>query len=199
MIKAIFFDLGKVLLDFEKNIIIERFREQSGLTDEDIKTAISIYRVADLERGVMPAREFHQQVNTALNLSMTYEEFTEIWSNIFTEIPEMIELFQSIRTKYQTYLASNTDPIHFPYVFIKYPWLKLFTGYALSYELKARKPEKEFFQHALAKFRLQPKECVYIDDIQENVVSARSIGISSVQYISPEQAINNLKELGIKV
>jgi HAD superfamily hydrolase (TIGR01509 family) len=198
LIKAVFFDLGKVLLDFEKNIIIERFIEKSGLTNEDITTAIDIYRVADLERGLTPAREFHQQVVSALQLDMTYDEFVVVWSDIFTEIPEMIELSQNMRAKYQTYIASNTDPIHFPYVFMKYKWISMFTGFALSYELKARKPEKEFFERALAKFKLQPPECVYIDDIEENVASARTVGINAILHESPGQTIKELNKLGIK-
>lgn len=199
MIKAVFFDLGKVLLDFDKNVIVERFREKSGLTDHDIAIAVDIYRVADLERGITPAREFFQHVVTALNLNITYDEFIILWSDIFTEIPEMIELSQKLKTKYQTYIASNTDPIHFPYVIMKYEWMKKFTGFALSYELKARKPEKEFFERALSKFRLQPSECAYMDDIEENVAAARAVGINAILHTSPEQTITELKRLGVTV
>lgn len=198
LIKAVLFDLGKVLLDFDKNIIVERFREKSGLTDHDIAIALDIYRVADLERGITPARGFYQQVVTALNLNISYDEFAVLWSDIFTEIPEMIDFARKIKTKYQIYIASNTDPIHFPFVFIKYKWMKEFTGFALSYELKARKPEKEFFERALAKFNFQATECAYMDDIEENVASARAVGINAILHTSPEQTIQELGKLGIR-
>ena len=199
MIKAVFFDLGKVLLDFDKNVIVERFKEKSGLTDHDIAIAVDIYRVADLERGVTPAREFYMSVVSALQINLTFEEFTVLWSDIFTEIPEMVELAQKAKIKHQTYVASNTDPIHFPFLFLKYKWMSQFTGFALSYELKARKPEKEFFERALAKFRLQPSECAYMDDIEENVAAASALGINAVLYESPEQTIKELKKLGVTV
>ena len=198
MIKAVFFDLGKVLLDFDKNVIVERFREKSGLSDHDIAVAVDLYRVADLESGLTPAREFFQHVVTALNLNITYDEFIILWSDIFTEIPEMIELSQKLKKKYQTYIASNTDPIHFPFLFMNYKWMSQFAGFALSYELKARKPEKEFFERALAKFQLQPSECAYMDDIEENVTAANAVGIHSILHKSPEQTIKELGNLGVK-
>jgi FMN phosphatase YigB (HAD superfamily) len=195
--KAVLFDLGKVLLDFDKDVILDGFRQKTDLPEEEIQHGLELYHELGFETGATSPEDFYRCVNKELRLGMAFDGFREVWCNIFREIPPMVELFHGIRKKYETYILSNTDPLHFPYVLEQFPWLEMFDGRAISYELGVRKPNREFFIMALKKFGKTASECVYIDDIDENVLAARELGIDSVLHSSPEQTISLLTEMGI--
>ena len=156
MKKAVLFDLGKVLLDFDKDVILNGFRRNTDMSEEEIKRGLKLYHELGFETGLSSPQEFYDRLNKELGLNMTFGEFREVWCGIFREIPPMLELFHKIRTKYRTYVLSNTDPLHFPYVLEKFPWLEKFDGRALSYELGFSKPERKFFIKAMEKFGLDP-------------------------------------------
>ncbi len=62
-------------------------------------------------------------------------------------------------------------------------------GQALSCELGVMKPEKAFFERALEKLGLAAEECLFIDDLEKNVVSARSFGMCALRHTEPEATI----------
>ena len=197
MKEAVLFDLGKVLLDFDKDVILDGFREKTDLPEEEIQHGLELYQELGFETGATSPEEFYRRVNEELTLGMSFDGFREVWCNIFREIPPMVELFHGIRKKYETYILSNTDPLHFPYVLERFPWLEMFDGRAISYELGVRKPNREFFIRALSKFRKAASECIYIDDIEENILTARELGIQSILHTSPEETVSALREMGI--
>lgn len=59
---------------------------------------------------------------------------------------------------------------------------RFFQGYAMSFELKARKPEVEAYQAALAMMGRAASDCLLIDDRRENVNAARSIGMAALTF-----------------
>ena len=197
--KAILFDLGKVLLDFDKDVILNRFRQKTDLSDQEINKGLALYHQLGFEIGLISPQEFHERLMAELGLKMPFEEFHEIWCDIFRVITPMVELFHRLREKHRTYILSNTDPLHLPYVLEKFPWLNMFDGRAISYELGVRKPNREFFIKALEKFAENPSGCVYIDDLEENVVAAQDLGIDGILHISSEDTLTKLKGFGIDV
>ncbi len=197
MKKAVLFDLGKVLLDFDKDVILDGFRRKTDLPEKEIQRGLELYHELGFETGATSPQEFYRRVNEELRLGMTFEQFREVWCNIFREIPPMVEVFHRIRRKYETYVLSNTDPLHFPYVLERFRWLEMFDGRAISYELGVRKPNRGFFIKALKKFRKTPSECIYIDDIEENVLAACEVGIHSILHTSPEETVSALREMEI--
>ncbi len=59
------------------------------------------------------------------------------------------------------------------------------------------KPDREYFERALARFELNPVSCLFIDDRAENIEVARSLGIPAVKFASPEQLRQDLVARGL--
>ncbi len=59
---------------------------------------------------------------------------------------------------------------------------KYFDGMIFSAEIKTRKPQKTFFEAAFETFGVSPNECIFIDDLDENVIGARECGICSFVF-----------------
>jgi putative hydrolase of the HAD superfamily len=71
----------------------------------------------------------------------------------------------------------------------------LFDAVVLSAEVGMRKPEERIFRHAAALLGLAPEECVFIDDIEANVLAAEAIGMTGVLHVNPAETARRLAGL----
>jgi putative hydrolase of the HAD superfamily len=133
-----------------------------------------------------------------LGFETSFDNFRTIWSSIFlpeTLIPE--NLLVALRERYRLLLLSNTNAIHFEMVFERYPLLKHFDEYILSYKVGAMKPSPLIYQAALAKAECKPEECFFTDDIPAYVEGAKAQGIDAVQFQSAAQIEAELNARGV--
>jgi putative hydrolase of the HAD superfamily len=105
----------------------------------------------------------------------------------------MVELIRSLRQAgLRTALLSNSwgagdYPRHlFP---------ELFDVVVISAEVGMRKPEEAIFRHTAALLGLEPRECVFIDDIEANVAAAEAIGLVGLHHREPGPTTERLAAL----
>jgi FMN phosphatase YigB (HAD superfamily) len=138
-------------------------------------------------KGLIGPPEFHKTLCNKLGIDVSYDDFVCLWNGLLTANEGIIPLVGMLTPGHQLVLASNTDPIHFSYAVQHFPVLQRFDRYFLSYEMGLLKPEPEFFLRLLRELDIHPGDCVFIDDRAENVESARSIGITALQFCGNEQ------------
>jgi epoxide hydrolase-like predicted phosphatase len=96
------------------------------------------------------------------------------------------------RAGFQTALLSNSwggndYPRHlFP---------ELFDAVVISGEAGMRKPEPRIFLHAASLLGLVPAECIFIDDIEANVLAAEAVGMVGVHHREMRSTTERLSEL----
>ena len=189
MIKAIIFDLGRVIVPFDFNRGYARISEFTGIPADEVPHLIRpTGLVEQFESGQIAPHEFVRQLSAVLNLHCTYDEFCDIWSSIFlpdTLIPE--SLLRSLAAHYRLVLLSNTNAIHFEMIRKNYPLLRHFHAFILSHEVGAMKPSPLIYQKAVEAANCLPEECFFTDDIAEYIEGARRYGIDAVQFQSAEQ------------
>ena len=141
-IKAVIFDLGRVIVPFDFRRGYARIAPLCGLPAEEIPKLIAPSGLVNLfESGQIAPRDFVREFSQLLSLETSYETFCEIWSSIFlpeTLIPE--SMVAGIARRYRTVLLSNTNPIHYAMLRENYPLLRHFHACVLSYEVGAMKP-----------------------------------------------------------
>jgi putative hydrolase of the HAD superfamily len=71
----------------------------------------------------------------------------------------------------------------------------VFDGIVISSRIKMVKPEIQIYEHLLNRYQLQPVDTVFIDDLQENLAAASSIGIQTIKFIDPDQCRHALRNL----
>jgi len=72
---------------------------------------------------------------------------------------------------------------------------ELFDVVVISSEVGMRKPEPRIFRHAVALLGLQPAECIFIDDIEANVVAAEQVGFTGLLHRDSDDTIERVAEL----
>ncbi len=112
---------------------------------------------------------------------------------------KLVKTIQELkRKKYQLIILSNIDHELLSSLQKKYPEVfMLFDGMVASCQTKLIKPYKPIFEHLLQTYGLDPKECFYIDDQQENIDTGKELGIDGLLYkkrISPDLIIQLLEQ-----
>ena len=178
MHKAIFFDLGKVLIHFDFR---RGYRALEGLcphaAEEIPKRLAGSGLVEQFETGLVEPRDFVDQMCGILDLQVDYDQFRHIWSSIFTDelIPE--SMLEGLHRRYRLVLVSNTNALHFEMLRDTYRHLlRHFDDLVLSHEVRAMKPRPEIFQAAVERAGCRPEECFYTDDIADLRGGARGDG-----------------------
>lgn len=196
--KTVFFDLGNVVLLFCHQRMCKQVADCSGVPLTQVEEALLKSSYADLyERGGIDNHTLHKKFCEHFSSQVTANEFYSAFSDIFTLNTEIIPLIEKLKNNnVELIVLSNTCPAHFEYALKNYPALSLFDSYILSYEVGARKPEKEIFQHALAKSSSEIKNCFYTDDIQQYVESAQNLGIKAHTFTSALSLENELRKQG---
>jgi FMN phosphatase YigB (HAD superfamily) len=93
---------------------------------------------------------------------------------------------------------SNTDPERFGFVRRRFPEILFFDDYVLSYELKLLKPDPAIYLAAAAKAGCRPEECVFIDDMEDNIRGAVAAGLAGILYRPETDLAAELRQLSLR-
>ena len=133
--RAVVFDLGKVLLDFDYGKSSRKFAARSKATPQEVDKLINhsplLFRY---ETGLMSQEEFYREVAGTTGFSGSREEFALIFSDIFEPITPMIGLQARLKQcGVPTFIFSNTNDLAVGHIRQKYPFFGGFDGYIFSY------------------------------------------------------------------
>jgi putative hydrolase of the HAD superfamily len=197
--KAIIFDLGRVLVNFDFQCGYQALEGLCPYAAAEIPGRLATGDLVQrFETGMIEPRDFVAQLSAVLDLEIGYDHFCRIWSSIFTEtlVPE--GMLAGLAERYRLLLLSNTNAIHFEMLRVSHPMLRHFHELVLSYEVKAMKPHPEIYRVAIARAGCRPEECFYTDDIAAYVAAARSLGMDAVRFESAAQLEREFEARGIR-
>ncbi len=199
-IRAVLFDLGNVLLNYDARKAGKRFAEACGVPL--LKVWIHFFTSPAekaFTRGEISCYEFYRHSKQVLKFPVNYKTFSHYWNDIFWENEGMDALLVKLKKRYPLYLISNTNKLHFEYIKKKFKILRHFKKTFPSHEVGHRKPELEIYQKVLAKIGFNPEETVFIDDVPKFVRGARKAGMHALRFRSKERLIADLRRLGVRI
>ena len=198
MIRVIFFDLGKVLVDFDWHSAAQRIARKSDLQIIEILYRCTSSDIAiAFECGQLNPEEFLRKLRPSLKFQGTTEDLRTLWTEIFTPIQENIELVDRLKKQYVLGMISNTNPLHFNFIQNSYDFPKLFDRLILSYEVGEMKPDRKIFEKAVNGLDVRPDEIIFIDDIQKNHSGAIDLGWHTIHYTSHNDLIKSLHSFSV--
>jgi len=187
-IKNIIFDLGGVIINLDTQKTASEMRK---LGFEDFEKSYSLLNQTDifdlLEKGLISPSQFRFEIQKQLPKTVSDQELDTAWSSMLLDFPaKRIELIQSLKNKYRTFLLSNTNKIHYDNYntdFVSVYGCQLndiFEKAYYSFEVGMRKPEVDIYQFVLKQSHLNPKETLFIDDLEANIRTAKTMGIQTL-------------------
>ncbi|HRO69003.1 MAG TPA: HAD family phosphatase [Chitinophagaceae bacterium] len=200
-LKAIIFDLGGVLIDWNPRYVFDEKYFESEEKREFFFSNICTSdwnEEQDAGRSIVEATQLlvgqHPEWETAIR------DYYGRWTDMLkAPIPETVEIFRQLKQsdRYKLYALTNWQVGLFDIALVRYNFLHWFDGRVVSGEERTRKPFPEFYQRLLNRYDLKPSETIFIDDNARNVKAAEDLGIRSIHFQSPSQLKEKLTEMGI--
>jgi len=195
-IRAVFFDLGGVIVRTEYQAPREHLAERLNMEYDDLVRLVfesETSRKASV--GQVSADKHWAAVTRALKRKPSEAENIrdEFFAGDIVDL-ELVSLIRSLRPRYKTGLISNAWDDLREYIAAK-KFDDAFDNMVISAEAGVTKPEAKIFHMALDQLGVSPNEAVFLDDFIENVEGARSVGMSAIHFKRPEEAIQQLKQL----
>ena len=112
--------------------------------------------------------------------------------------PEMVEALKRIKAKFRTGCITNNLPanamgstsgrtLYIAEVMV------LFDHVIESAKIGLRKPDPRIYRMMVEALKVDPKRCIYLDDLGVNLKPARKMGMTTIKVTSGAQAIGELE------
>ena len=200
MIKTIFFDIGGVLIDIHPERTYQYLSDSADVEVNMVKESFPWDAHDQYERGIMNNEDWFITYKESLPqpCCLKRSDFWNAWKLLLGEEKNTVNILEALNKQYSIWLLSNTNPKHIQDEIEKrYLFPSLVNGAVYSFDVGVRKPEKEIYEIAMQRANANPQECLFIDDLLENIQAAKQIGIEGVHFISSEQLKQELVRLGI--
>ena len=195
-IKAVFFDLGGVLVRTEFQAPRQQLAERLGMEYEDLSKIVfdsdsgiraSLGEITSADHWALVVKRLKRPAD---ELALIRDEFFagDIVDRTF------IEYIRSLRGKYKTGLISNAWSDLRDFV-VREKFDDAFDKMIISAEVGAMKPEPKIFQVALEQFGVKPKEAIFVDDFYVNIEGCEKVGIKGIHFKDAESTLEQLKEI----
>jgi epoxide hydrolase-like predicted phosphatase len=195
-IKAVFFDLGGVIVRTEFQAPRQLLADRLGMDYDDLSRLVfdseTGYRAS---LGEISSEEHWTSV--IQRLKRPASELAAIREEFFAgDIVDrtLLEYIRSLRGKYKTGLISNAWGDLRDFI-VREKFDDAFDNIVISAEVGAVKPEPKIFQAALEQFGVSPNEAVFVDDFYINIEGCEKVGIKGIHFKDPETALQQLKKL----
>ena len=202
MIEAVIFDFGGVVTSSPFDAFT-RFETERGLPTDIIRRTNAANHLenawAKFERAEVDLDAFDKLFaaeSLALGAEVRGRDVLPLLSGDLR--PEMVEALRRIKAKFKTGCITNNLPnnaigsasgrtLYVAEV------MSLFDHVIESAKIGLRKPDPRIYQMMIETLGVDPKNCVYLDDLGVNLKPAREMGMATIKVLSGAQAIADLE------
>ena len=197
--KAIIFDFGGVLLDWNPRYLYRRY------FDSEMAVEAFLSEIGFAEWNLLQdrGRPFDNGVAELSNRFPQHSALIRAYKDSWQEslagtIPGSVRIVERLkRAGYALYGLSNWSAETFPIAQDRFDFLALFDDIVISGAVGMAKPEPGIFQLLLQRIGRPPQECLFIDDGPANIAAARSLGLTTIHFKGPEQLERELTEMRV--
>ena len=192
-VKNIIFDLGGVIINLNYQLTRKAFEILGVANFNDLYTQHHANPLFEqLEVGAIEPEAFYEALRQATGLTLTNSQIETAWNAMLLDFPvERLLWLDQIKNKYNIYLFSNTNAIHYkafttiyaqtaPLVGLNPNFNHFFKTAYYSHTLKQRKPAVAAFEAVLQDAKLDPAQTLFIDDTISNIEGAQKAGLQTL-------------------
>ncbi|NBX66670.1 MAG: HAD family phosphatase [Proteobacteria bacterium] len=201
--RVIVFDVGGVLIDWDPENL---FR---NLIPDDAERRFFLTHVCPRIWNNQQDLGLHTWAEAVQNRIALYPAFEAHIRAYDTRWPEMVKGPVSATVVIKDKLRAAGLPLYAITNFSRekwavsqnlWPFLKDFDGIVVSGEEKMLKPDPAIYHLLCTRYGLEAAECLFIDDVLENVEAAKSVGMMAHHFANPEnlrETLQNLLEIDL--
>ncbi len=177
-IDAIIFDFMGVLLFQKANYI------SNSLVDEIDKMIARVvddekFKKKPIEKFKLSKSDFDGILDEIVG---KYEKYSSLW-----------DLLPMLKKRYKLAIINNGTALTLPLFEAKHKISANFDLFISSAKEGIKKPDKEIFLLTAERLGVEPSRCLFMDDLEENIKGAESVGMKTIWWRSKEEGLKNFK------
>jgi len=182
------FDVGNVLVTYDPLTFLEGLFPEKPLAQRLYEIVFKSPEWKYMDLGIISHNEaFDILCLHEPDCTTAIEQTMRNLSDIFVPLYDTVALLPVIKKAgHSLYYLSNIHEETRDYLLRKYEFFNMFDGGVFSCDVRSIKPSPEIYRHLLDKYKLSPGDCLFFDDVQENIDAAKKEGIQSVQFTGAE-------------
>ena len=200
-IKFIYFDLGKVLIDFSTERMLNQVGAAAGIAPERVRDIFfNDGLMLEHETGRLDGRGLHEEFCRITGKRPDYDAMADAATDIFTLITSMLPIVTQLgQTGCPLGILSNTGETHWEHCYSHYRVIaEGFSVHALSYRIGEVKPNAAIYHAAAELAGHDPENIFFVDDRPEHVAGARAAGFDTVQFTTAAALADELRQRGVR-
>lgn len=203
-INTIIFDFGGVIIDIDPQLTMDGFAKLGARKLDADQTQDLIHNlIRKFEKGIFTPEVFRKKIKEFLHIEKASDqEIDEAWNALLYDIPgKRIKAIEQAKEHYQILLLSNSNEIHYD-LYVRDLQLRfgyrefdeLFHKSYFSFDLHLAKPDSEIFEFVIHQHNLERGKTLFIDDTEENLLTAHKLGLSTYRMQKPEKIRDIFKD-----
>ncbi|KAE9405549.1 HAD-like protein [Gymnopus androsaceus JB14] len=186
---TIIFDLGDVLFTWSAST-------KTSISPKVLREILQTTTWFKYEMGQISEEECYADVALEMGLSaVDVRRAFQSARESLTSRPCMVDLIRELKPGRKVYAMSNISMEDFAFLQTKSSDLDLFDHCFTSSAAGARKPMLGYFRHVLENTGADPTRTIFVDDKLDNVLAARSFGMTGILYDEFENVERTLRNL----
>ena len=199
IIMILVFDLSGVFFNNGLKVAVKKISEEFNLNSDKVNFVLNGTFAEKYRTGLISLEEFWIDAERYLKID-NIDEIKKIFFESYQPHQESVKLLKFLRAKnYKLAYLSNNPKDRSEFLNKKYNFISLFDFGLFSFEAHVRKPNIKIYEKFLEKFDLNPKEIIYIDDGEKNLIPAKEVGMKTILFQDIDLLKIKLKELGLDI
>jgi 2-haloacid dehalogenase len=188
-VEAVVFDLGGVLLDWNPRYLYRQLFDDEQAMEHFLSEICTLEWHEAHDRGV----PFERSASELAAVYPDYADLIRAWGErseemVGGQIDATVAILADLRARgVPCYALTNMEAETYPLRRERFEFLRWFDGTVVSAQEGTVKPDPEIFRRLLDRFGLMAERTVMVDDAERNIAAARSLGMQTVHFRSPDQ------------
>jgi HAD superfamily hydrolase (TIGR01549 family) len=195
-IRAVYFDLGGVIVRTTDKTPRTRLGERFGMTYDEMDRFVFECETA-VQASLGKITEDAHWLDITRRLNLPESEMPGLRDAFFggdTVDWDIVNFLRFLRKTHQTGLISNAWDGLRPWI-VKNKFADAFDIMVISAEVHSGKPAPEIFHYAFDKLNVKAEESVFVDDVQKNISACEALGMQGILFQTSEQTLERLKTI----
>lgn len=198
---AIVFDVGNVLLDWRPERIYRQAIPDPHERARFMAEVVPLSWHEEQDRGRSCEDGIAERVAMFPGREKLIRDFYGRWlETIEGAIDGTVRILEDlVEQGYPVHAITNFSAELWPVTVAAYPFLGKFGVAVVSGQEGVLKPDPEIFRRLLARTGLEARDCIFIDDREDNVAAARALGFRALRFTTPQALRMELVKLGVRL
>jgi len=183
LVKAVIFDLGRVLVHYDHQAMLAAVAAVSRMTTADLH-ALLIEVEENLGLGHWSTADLHRFLIEQAGTTTDEDQFLQAYAAGIGRDEAALAYALALQTRPNTTVGviSNTNEAHVQWLDDAVPELKAFDLVMMSNEVGLLKPDPAIFTLALELLGVEAAQAIFVDDNAANGAAAQALGITAILH-----------------